>query len=321
MFKYIQWGVTIFLLTWIFSQVDLKLITNVFTFDKIPLLTIIVFFFISSTHPISTYKLYSITTKLHKIPFTRITKATFIGLFLSKTVLPNLGKDVVEGYFIKKNTNLSWAPIFLILFLNRLTGFIAIILFAFFYLIFNSERLLTFFPIQDIQGKSVDFYVLLMLSVLLIFFSILLYLFRHKILRRKNEIIKKLKESSSYFDKPFFFYLVVLSSFFYIFQVLAFGYIIQLFEYDVYWYDLLFVLVISKIVTTLPISIGGIGVQETSIASLLSLFNIPLEIGSAIAIFIRILMIVPIAIGGAFMLFSEPIRYSEIKQEFVNKGK
>ena len=165
----------------------------------------------------------------------------FIGSWFNQFLPSNIGGDVVRAYYVKGD--LSFVKTIFILFIDRLLGLlISMFLVIGFFFYFNNFQL---------NGLSTLF---IFISLVIIFSFILKFTFF------KKRVIPVIKSLSS-ID---FLIIICTSVFAHFFNILCYVFVFLSFDIKLNHYVLLILVPVISYISSVPISIGGWGVRETT---------------------------------------------------------
>lgn len=280
--KFIKLLVTVSLLIFIFSKIDLNgflgQLTNINYLILIPLFLYPISLLLSSVK-------WKIALGNKEEDVFWLSKIYWIAAFFNNFLPSTIGGDVYKFSALKNKY--STKKILASILLDRGTGVVAIfILLAIFFL-----RVKKFIDIPDVNVSMVFISTIFVILVLLLFYK--------KII--KNEKVRKFIGLVKNSVHKIVWLLLISIPFIILGAVSMFVYF-YMFGYVLNFFDVLVIYIIIQLIGMLPISINGLGVNEASYTFLFLLLGVPIEVSLAIAIVSRVVMLVQTSFGGVFYL-------------------
>ncbi len=234
-----------------------------------------------------------------EISLKRVFSLYMTGCFFN-TLLPGaMSGDAVKVYYLYKGTDKGDLAVGSV-FMDRFTGFVMLMTIALFASLYNSDRL---------KGTGIDW--LLPLAVI-VFFTTLYVVFRFRIFGH----VKKIKSFYDYFHGYIKEKRIIVIALFYSIMVqilsMASVYMISLgLHSSITFGDIVVFLPIVVTLTTIPLSLSGIGVREGAFVFLFGLIGI----GKEEALTVSLAWFLSVALTSFFGLFFY-LRYkAEIPEE------
>ena len=227
----------------------------------------------------------------------------FIGYFYNNFLPTSVGGDVVRSLALSRYAK-SKTDAFATVFVERYTGLLTLVLFVIGVTI-SDVRLYGNFSVLFMSISLVFCFLLGSLFVFHPFFltkieEIISWKFFHKITRRAKSLQESIycyRESRKTLAYAMFWSIL------YYFSTIIYTYIgLKAFNVDVAFSDALLAVPIMLMIFLLPISLGGIGLQEWSHAFALSLLGVPPLIGVSLGLLFRFRTLIYSGIGGVISL-------------------
>jgi uncharacterized protein (TIRG00374 family) len=293
-------GVSVVLTLFLISRIDFADFLSVVKNTNIAMLLLVYSSFIFGTS-LCVYKWQMLLSAhgINKPSIFRLFSLYLIGIFFSNFLPTEVGGDVVRAYEVGKISGKK-TEAFASVLVERITGFVAVILYVCVGVILNWEI---------IVGLPITYVLIvtsLFLMICLVLFSMRRFARRIKKLVSFPFFAKVLAKLQSLYEA---FYLY-RSKFKIIFVSMILSVLFQLFAiwylYAIaYCFDLVipfrcFVLLLPAvtIISLLPISINAIGIREGAFIYLLALFSIGNEQALALALLYRVGIFIPGIVGG-----------------------
>ncbi|MHA1677507.1 MAG: lysylphosphatidylglycerol synthase transmembrane domain-containing protein [Promethearchaeota archaeon] len=229
----------------------------------------------------------------YKLTFIQILKYYFIGIFFNNFLPGTISGDLVRAYKVNKHGKNKFYSFFSIV-LERYLGFFSLIILVIILVIFQNSLL-------SLQ-KSVQLILFLLFIISSILF-VLLITRSYRILNF-NRFLKKIIRNFDIFKTKTIFIALFFS---FIFQgiVLLIYYLIALsLNIQLNFSFLAPIVLISIIITTIPISFQGLGVREGIFIYLLSFYGINAEIAFLLG-FLPFILNIIMGIFGGFVYLSD----------------
>lgn len=244
-------------------------------------------------------RLHVMVSKISK-NFPATFRQFLIGWFFSNILPTNIGGDGYLIYYYKDKAG-SVARITAIITFQRIMGIIILLSYGLIFGILNPGFFTGVISKFDISFTD-NIIVILLFSFIIMVIAVFLFLFfRSKISTFSRKYLKGLKDISFKeiiltFFLSIIYQLLRLAGFFLLLK--AFGQIVDPFS-------LFFILVFVTLISMLPISVGGLGVQESMFALGLSTFGVAFSIAILVSLINRGIFIVEALTGGILFLFEK----------------
>lgn len=312
--------VAVGLLVFLFSKIDINAFLTQLAHAQLSLcITGLSLYFIIALLAIVRWK---ILLDVHdvRVPFYKLTKLFFIGLFFNNAMPGLTGGDVIKGYYVAKETTLHKPEAVTTVFLDRIVGVIGLLLIGIIALMFN---------LQNPAFRKLAVILFVLFGTLVVFTPVLL----SKRIMKKIPFLAKLIEIIPFSGmivriyqafykykshKSAILYGLVLSMVLqciYMIMVAVLGLSIGLKSVALSQY-FLFIPVISTI-SAVPISISGLGVNEQLYVYCFGLAGADSESSLAIALMARLVLLIWSLPGWVYYMTigSEKISEKTMEQE------
>ncbi|MEN8154328.1 MAG: lysylphosphatidylglycerol synthase transmembrane domain-containing protein [Acidobacteriota bacterium] len=243
-----------------------------------------------------------VTLRIHVLISSKVSsyyetlKIFLIGWFFSNILPTNIAGDGYMILYLKKKTESVTEAVALIAF-QRFVGLIVLIIYGIGYLLFNPDWLKRI-------SFNISFDLIMLIMVLLIIIIIFVLIFFKNQVYRFFKKIKKFFNNFKYIIKGIgvkkHFYVILTSIVYHLLRLGGFLYFLSGFTQKVPAADILFIMVIVTIGSLIPISIGGLGVQESILTLALTLLGVPLPIALIVS-FINRAVLIFVAMSGSLM--------------------
>lgn len=309
---------SILFLCFVFIQVPFKEVIHVLV-DANPFWLIVAITVLGLTITLTGIRWNQVLHALHlRLPFYQVIRATWSGHFFNTILLGPAAGDVLKSTILAKERDLSLAELLSASWLDRLLAGVGSLVFGLLVLVFtlatNQE-----IPLELPKTNPV-FFVLGAFLLFLLFFII-----KKSKIFEKIKILKKLKDSfliatGKMYKTPgktfFVIFLgclgqILLSS------VLAWT-LASVLQTSLPWLQMLWVFPVIAMLSTLPISIGGVGVREGSSLVLLGTYGVSKPDAVAASLLCLCVYWLLAAVGGILILVGREKKVSKIGQ--VNPG-
>lgn len=240
-------------------------------------------------------------------------KLSIISMFFNSFLPSNIGGDGYKVIYIQKKMNSNLNKPFTIVFLTRFAGLVVFLLIGIIFYFINSNRIHNILNEQNLTIEMNYWIVIISIFSLFIVLLILFFVFPSFFRKYYLKVISFYKNSLSVFNeisKYKYLLLILITFLMHTLRVLGFYYLVLYLNDTILWYDIYFVLFITTYISVIPISIGGLGVQEGAIAMSMNFFGVSEDKAIIIALLNRILILVITIIGAFFYYYSD---YKRIK--------
>jgi len=292
--------VTLGLMVYIFTEIDINKIK--FSFKEINISYIFITFFILLTQTIlASYRWFIVNSHLKiDLPFYKVIKYLWVGLFFNQALPSSIGGDAMKIYFLKQN-KISLSKSTLTVLTDRLFGLLGLII-----LVVTSLIVLQNNDLVTDLNRSI-FLVLIGLTLtflmLQIFKKFLKSYLRNSVLYILIEIIDNFLGLLS--DRSVGLKIFSLSIAIHLLSIFAVYFIALSIGENINIEVLLYVVPIFTFLMILPISLAGWGVRETIVIKLLPIFFIAPENAFLISIIYGLMTLLISLPGGIFWLTRE----------------
>lgn len=223
-------------------------------------------------------------------------KLVLLGIFFNNFLPSNVGGDLYKLYKMKKlSVSTDKAIVFLIS--DRVTGLISLLFLGILACIKKPLLIDKVNLSLNTVGYNYRFYILILgilsIAILVFFYKKYNFLIVIKLKKIKTLINEYIKNGAK---RTLFFGMI--------FQTLrAINIIIigKSLGANIHILDVLFILMLVGIISSVPVSIGGLGIREGSLSALLYLLGVPHDIAITISLINLILLIIKSIIGGVFL--------------------
>ena len=297
---------TVLLLWFLLSKVDLSLCIKYIAESSIGFL-VLSYLFEWVSYGVDTLKQSLFLRAKHiKIPFSKLLEFKFLGAFFNNFLPSNIGGDVIRAVGLSRylsNVADSWVSILL----SRFMGILAVFPLVTLSLMIQGDGSINIHP-----AYPMIIFILLMLLYYLLFLNSRVAKILTRILgTRKNHLLHKiynLYQAINWFKNDYrvLIFGFILSFAFQIFGIIAI-YIISLsLGYDIDFKYFFIIVPIIALITMIPLSINGMGVQDVGFVYFFSAVGISQEKAMAISLlwhFVRISSTLPGGFVWMFMRF------------------
>lgn len=299
----IKLAIGLFLISWLLSQIDIKQVFLCFRKGNIfYLLNGLLFFSLAWT--------IVLPTRLHILvrgfthTYLNSLKLLLISLFFNQFLPSSVGGDGYKVIYLKKIKDSTWGEPFMLTLLERTVGLLVLLFAGVAYSIMYHERITKHVINSELKINFLARYVLF--AVIVIFIG-MLFLFKRKIktlLTNHQDFFKACKRTLFKLSKLSYISLIFLSFFFHLLRLFGFFYFVRYFNESILLEDLIFVLFATAFIALLPVSLGGLGIREGTIAIGLSLFGVSKSSAITIAFMNRILLLLFALLGGILYIIN-----------------
>lgn len=249
---------------------------------------------------------------MRKPSFSSLWKLYFIGIFFSNFLPTEVGGDVYRAYAVgKANKNLSKS--FVAVFMERITGVLALVIYAVLGLLINWALAKKINLIYFIFSGS----LMIFISMWLIFNRDLIKKIRYKIgFKSINNALDKFKEFYDaiylYRDKKTALILSMFISLVFQFYAILYSYcIFKALYIDIPFFNFILFIPVITIISLIPISINSIGLREGAFVYFFTYLGVTVSQSFTVAVFYRIGMVFPSVVGWIFYILGSNKYYKE----------
>ena len=291
----IKAAVAIGSLGWLFASVDLGDLTEALARGRLAPVSLGLLVLVASGLPLAA-RLYVLASP-YGLPWKSSLKVTVISLFFNQILPATVGGESYRAYRLK-TLGSRWSTGIGLILVERLIGSLVLLVPAVlcgFLLEASARERLAIFGRPSI---SPPFPVLLLSGAVLGLLA--LWWLRSKgtaaaFLRRR---LAQVVESALEVTPTRLFAAAGLSGLFHGLRLVGFHYLLRAMGQSVHWTHLLIVLAVTLIVSSVPISIGSLGIKEGAIVFALKTFGVPGPEALAVALWNRVALLVLALVGG-----------------------
>lgn len=233
------------------------------------------------------------------VKFSQLTKLYFIGEFYNLVIPGAISGDIVRGYKTSRRKG-DRIKLFTSVFLERITGLIALLLIMVFSIIFLRGYLSSIIILELIAFALITFFGLIMITSEK-FDHLLLKIAKVKFLKKFSleDKIKKITETiNTLKNKRLLLETISYSLFFILLTILTTYFLARSVGVTIPLLFLIGIIPITRLITMLPISFGGIGVRESLFVYFFAFVGVSAEVAITIGLIGFILRILNATIGG-----------------------
>lgn len=258
----------------VFSQVPFKEVMDVLKMADFSWLIIAVTV-LAATITLTGIRWDQVLQSLHlRLPFQQVIRATWYGHFFNTILLGPAAGDVLKSTLFAKERKLSLTELLSASWLDRLLAGIGSVIFGILVIVFTLATKQNI-PLE-IPKTNPWLFIGIVSLILILFFAVKKYKFLDKI-----KIIKKLKDSfvkaaTKMYNAPrkaIFVILLGCLGQILLSSVLAWT-LASVLQTNLPWMQMLWVFPVIAMLSTLPISIGGVGIREGSSLILLGTYGV-----------------------------------------------
>jgi glycosyltransferase 2 family protein len=220
-----------------------------------------------------------------------------------------LGGDIIKASFLVKETNKDRLKNLVVIFIDRLLGLTSIVLLATFCVFFSKDTHNQYFFIKVLLVVYFFMFLFIILMLRKETYFFIAYLLRYfgkfgeklnSIVTRLHGFILEFKHKKQILIKSLAICIPIHLSYFIMSFIIA-----KNIGLEIAFGDLVVVTSIVWLITSIPISISGIGVRELSFVYLLSLYNIKPEVSTSLSLIIFFITVLLAIIGIPFILIKK----------------
>ncbi|MBN4046864.1 flippase-like domain-containing protein, partial [bacterium AH-315-P07] len=296
--NFLKLVVGISLISWLLYSADIHEVANVLADARINYLLTAVFLFV--------ILLATFTLRLHLLvkhvteSFLETGRLVIVSYFFNSFLPSGIGGDSYKVIYLRRRID-SWSQVLALVTLDRVVGLFVITVAGIVYTLLADIPSGFFGTSESMDGGR-----LLLIAIatgILIAGMMGLGAWKNETLRtRLKKIVLRVRSLLSALPPRTYVALLLISVISHIARILRFYVYLLCFGVDFAIVDLVFVLFVMQVVVLLPISIGGLGLQEGTIAYCLSLFGVPLPVGLAVGLLNRAILWLASLVGGLVFL-------------------
>jgi len=201
-------------------------------------------------------------------------KILMVSLFFNNFLPSNIGGDSYKIIYLKKILGNNWGKPFTLVVFERLCGLSVLIVAGITYLLFHYIEINSKIRANlSISFQSSYIYIAIFFAIALALFIV----FKKKWKKIKNALKKffsEIKESLKEISGFTVCAVLLLSILFHFLRLLGFFYLTSFFQESITLDKLIFVLFLTAVISLLPVSLGALGIRESTIAFSLVLFGV-----------------------------------------------
>jgi hypothetical protein len=243
------------------------------------------------------YRLHMLIRSLTN-SFVHSIKIFFLGFFFNNLLPSSIGGDAVRMYYLKKSGNSSWETPFSMLFFHRLIGFIVLLTGGLLYSFFHFGRVRALLADQLNVDFSASYFKVFITLAIVAVLLLIGYFFRRKL----KEFIRNCQWAFNNLRAYEYVAVTFLAATFHFCRMVAFYLFLVFFDQSIVFGDLIFILFATAMIALIPISLGGLGVVEGTIAALLGIFGVIDSAAIGIALINRGFLLLISVTGGVFYM-------------------
>lgn len=278
--KFFQIGVSVFLIWILFTKLDLIKIKEILLSANI----FYVFLFIA-VYPLSVWISTNrwqvvLNRKKIKIPFWELYKSYWIGSFYNN-FFHEIGGDFYKSYQLSKRYKIPLKDLYLTTFVERISGFICILILSLIFCFPTIFLLLKQFNYTN-QILIILFFILISIGILIKFYK---------------QVKEKLKKIKLFFDKITILKLTLWCLFFVAEGLFAYYFIFYALGFELTMLDLISSVPVIQLAGVIPLTPNALGVTEGVAVLFLNPKGLPIEVIITGMILIRSLLFLANALG------------------------
>lgn len=225
-------------------------------------------------------------------------KIFFLGFFFNNLLPSSIGGDAVRMFYLKRSGNSVWETPFSMLIFHRLIGFAVLLTGGVFYSFFRFDKVKSLIADQlNVEFSASYFKVFIALGIISLV-MLVGYFFRRKV----KDFIRNCQWAFNNLRAYEYVVVAFLAAAFHFCRMVAFYLFLIFFDQSIVFADLIFILFATAMVALIPISLGGLGVVEGTIATLLGIYGIIESAAIGIALINRGFLLLISLMGGIFYM-------------------
>ena len=227
-------------------------------------------------------------------------KIFFIGFFFNNLLPSSIGGDAVRMYYLRHSGNSNWETPFSMLFFHRLVGFIVLFTGGVVYTLFRFPKVQELIISQ--MNVQLEFSLLqeFLVGGLILVIIAIGYIFRRKIF----DFLKNCRWAFENLKFREYLAVFLLAAGFHFFRMIGFTLLLFFFNQSFALVDFVFILFATALIALIPISLGGLGVVEGTIAGLLGIYGVMESAAIGLALINRAFLLLISLTGGIFYMAS-----------------
>ncbi len=241
----------------------------------------------------------------YRVPFFYLFRVYHIGVFFNHFLPSNVGGDFVRAYEIGKTTH-DPATSLAAVFVERLTGFIVLVIFAVIALVTRIALVENPLLTLAVLGVTFGLIMIVWLAVdkrLIVWFERVLPKPLHKYLAKFGKFQTSLYR---YQNQPRALLRALWWSLLFNAGAIVYSWLTALaFHQPISLLDLATIIPLTMVVAIVPLSFNGIGLQEWAFVLLFPLIGVPASVGLSAMLTIRLITLSTALLGGVFYLHKQ----------------
>lgn len=222
----------------------------------------------------------------------------FIGFFFNNLLPSSIGGDAVRMFYLKRSGNSPWGTPFSMLFFHRLIGFAVLLTGGLVYTFFRFQKVKALIADQLNIDFSASYFKVLVAIGFLAAIAVVGYFFRRKL----AEFLKNCQWAINNLRAHEYAMVTLLAAGFHFCRMAGFSLFLIFFNQPIPLTDWIFILFATAMIALVPISLGGLGVVEGTIAGLLGLYGVIDSAAIGVALLNRAFLILVSLTGGLFYM-------------------
>lgn len=261
--------ISLSLLVWLIGRLDFNQLKDTLQGGRYVYLFFFVLFFFTAAVLIRALKLF-ILIKDEQTNYRTTVQIVLKSLFINNILPTSIGGDAYKVYYLKKHKSASWSESFILIVLERLSGLIVLSLAGIIYIILNFSKLTEYLLLREVKiNLNIKLAGLILVLILTAVYFILM--------KKRGKIVDfciRCKQALQKLPASTYLFLFLFSVMFHLVNITGFCFLAKFFNESILWFDMIFVLFVTTMISLLPISLGALGVREASLTICLSLFGV-----------------------------------------------
>jgi uncharacterized protein (TIRG00374 family) len=225
-------------------------------------------------------------------------KIFFLGFFFNNLLPSSIGGDAVRMFYLKRSGNSAWGTPFSMLLFHRLIGFLVLLTGGVIYSFFRFAKVKSLIADQlNVEFAASYLKVFIALGILASVL-ILSYFFRQKL----RDFLRNCQWALNNLQAYEYALVTILAAGFHFCRMAGFSLLLLFFNQPIPLVEWIFILFATAIIALIPISLGGLGVVEGTIATLLGIYGVIDSAAIGVALINRGFLILVSLTGGLFYM-------------------
>ncbi len=292
----------ILLLAYLLWQVDAKAMWHEMKSGNLAWLVAAIFCITVLLLFLAPLKLWPLLRSKDEVRFWDLYKASLIGLFFNNILPSSVGGDAVKVAILKKNSKAGWAELVAASLTDRFIGLGLLFAAGVIYLILNPQNEVINMLREVNTTRNALFLLIPLTGVIPVFLF-----FRKRLIYFFIDILRSIRK----YNRGSLLIALGWALVFQSVRILALLFYLRFYNFSLALDDLLFVLALVTIISTIPLSMGALGVRENALAWGLALYGVPFSIGAGLALLSRFVFVI-ISLSGALFYFKDIYRKKKI---------